>query len=63
MSKLSKNGKIGLAIELIAGLIIVVLVFCNQPIPDVVLWIYIVGVVIALSGLFIHKKDKINKVE
>jgi uncharacterized membrane protein len=60
MSKLSKSGKIGLAIELIACLIMVVLVFCNQPIPDVILWIYIAGVVITLSGLFIHKKDDKN---
>lgn len=58
MSKLSKSGKIGLAIEVIAGLIMVVLLFCHQPIPDVVLWIYIIGVVIALSGLFTHKKDE-----
>ncbi len=58
MSKLSLTGKIGLAIEMIAGLIMVILVFCGHPIPDAVLWIYCVGVAVALGGLFFRKKDR-----
>lgn len=58
MNKLSIIGKIGFAIEIIAGLIMVILVLFDQPIPDVVSWIYFVGVVIAFGGLFTNRKSK-----
>lgn len=58
MNKLSTTGKIGLAIELIAGLIIVILAISNQLIPDVLIWIYGVGVAIAFSGFFTNKNNK-----
>lgn len=57
MSKLSVLGKIGLAIEIIAGLVMVILAVCGQHIPDVVMWVYCAGVAVALSSLFV-KKDK-----
>lgn len=52
MSKLSLAGKIGLAIEMIAGLVMVALVLFNQTIPDAVVWIYCVGV--AVIGVAVY---------
>lgn len=58
MNKLSTTGKISLAIQLIAGLIIVILAISNQLIPDVLIWIYVVGVAIAFGGFFTNKNKK-----
>ncbi len=41
-----------------------ILLFCNQPIPDVVVGIYSMGVVIAFSGLLdTRKKQEVKTME
>lgn len=57
MNKLSTTGKIGLTIVLFAGLIMVILVIFGQLIPDVLMWIYGVGLVITFSCIFTNKRN------
>jgi hypothetical protein len=49
MNRISKGAKIGLIIEIIAGIIMAILVIANKPIPTVVAWLFGIGLVIALA--------------
>ena len=46
--KLSSNAKIGLIMEVIAGISMGVLVLLDKPIPDLIAWIFFVGLIIAI---------------
>lgn len=50
MNRISKGAKIGLIIEIIAGIIMAILVIVNKPVPAVVAWLFTIGLVIALVG-------------
>ena len=47
-NKLSSNAKIGLIMEVIAGISMIVLVLLDKPIPDLIAWIFFVGLIIAI---------------
>lgn len=47
-NKLSSNAKIGLIMEVIAGISMGVLVLLDKPIPDLIAWIFFVGLIIAI---------------
>ena len=47
-NKLSSNAKIGLIMEVIAGISMSVLVLLDKPIPDLIAWIFFVGLIIAI---------------
>ena len=49
MNRISKGAKIGLIIEIIAGIIMAILVIVNKPVPTVVAWLFGIGLVIALA--------------
>lgn len=48
MKNLSKCTIVGLVIEMIAGIIMAIMVIANTVIPDVIAWIFEVGLVITL---------------
>jgi hypothetical protein len=58
MKNFNKGVKTGLMIELIAGIVMAILIIIENPIPDLVAWIFIVGLIITLVSLFIAKKNK-----
>ena len=47
-NKLSSNAKIGLIMEVIAGISMGVLMLLDKPIPDLIAWIFFVGLIIAI---------------
>lgn len=58
MKNFNKGVRTGLIIELIAGIVMAILVLVENPIPDLVAWIFIVGLIITLVSSFIAKKNK-----
>ena len=53
---ISKATKIGMIIMLIAGIIMALLVVVSKPVPDLVAWLFFVGLAISIaSGLFVKK--------
>lgn len=62
MGKINKGAKIGIIIEIIAIAIMIGLVLFNKIIPSLIVWIFTVGLVIALiSSLLFIKKSNNNK--
>ena len=56
MKSFSKATKVGMIIMLIAGIVMVLFVAANKPVPDPVAWIFFAGLVISIiSALFIRK--------
>lgn len=54
---LSVTGKIGMIMQLIAGIGMGALVLLDKPIPDLIAWIFFIGLVVALMpDLLIGKK-------
>lgn len=49
MNKISKGAKIGLLIELISGIIMAILIITSKPVPTVVAWLFVVGLIITLA--------------
>jgi hypothetical protein len=58
MKKFNNGAKTGLMIELIAGIVMAIFVLIEKPIPDLVAWIFIAGLIITLISAFIVKKNK-----
>jgi len=57
MKSLSKATKVGMIIMLIAGMIMALLIVVGKPVPNLVAWIFFVGLVISIaSTLFIKKR-------
>ncbi len=56
MDRISKGAKIGLLIEIIAGIIMAILVIANKPVPIVVAWLFAIGLIIALACSFTKLK-------
>lgn len=56
MKHFNKGVKTGLMIELIAGIVMVILVLIESPIPDLVAWVFTVGLIITLVSSFIKNK-------
>ena len=57
MKSLSKAIKVGMIIMLIAGMIMALLIVVGKPVPNLVAWIFFVGLVISIaSTLFIKKR-------
>lgn len=54
--KLSSNAKIGLIMEVIAGISMGVLVLLDKPIPDLIAWIFFVGLIIAIVPDLLRSK-------
>lgn len=51
--KINMGAKVGIMIEVIALVIIILLALLNKAIPSVLIWIFIVGLVIALAGTLV----------
>ena len=57
-NKLSINAKIGLIMKVIAGISMGILVLLDKPIPDLIAWIFFVGLIIAIvPDLLMRKKQ------
>ena len=57
MRGFSDATKAGLTIMLIAGLIVAFLVVVSKPVPDLIAWIFLTGMIISLvSALFVRKR-------
>ena len=57
MKFFSKATKAGMIIMLIAGTIMALLVVVSKPVPNLVAWIFFVGLVISIaSTLFVKKR-------
>ena len=57
MKDFSKATKIGLIIMIIAGLVMALLVIVGESVPDLVAWMFFVGLVISIaSTLFVKKR-------
>ena len=55
--KLSTTGKTGLSIQAIAGIVMGVLALLDKPIPDLLVWLFFAGLIIAIvPDLFFPKK-------
>lgn len=59
MNKISKGAKIGLLIEMIAGIIMAILVIVSKPVPIVIAGLFVVGLIIALASSLIERKKSI----
>ena len=59
--EISKGAKVGLTIEIIAGVIMILLMVFNKTIPSVISWIFNIGLVIALSGTLFELSKTNNK--
>lgn len=59
--KINKGAKVGIMIEIIALVIIVLLALFNKTIPSVLSWIFVVGLVLALSGTLVVLSKKNDK--
>jgi preprotein translocase subunit SecF len=56
MKDFSKATKIGLIIMIIAGLVMALLVIVGESVPDLVAWMFFVGLVISIASTFFVKK-------
>ena len=57
MKDFGKATKVGLIIMLITGTIMALLVVVSKPVPDLIAWIFFVGLVISIaSALFVKKR-------
>ena len=54
--KLSSNAKIGLIMEVIAGISMGVLVLLDKPIPGLIAWIFFAGLIIAIVPDLLRSK-------
>jgi len=57
--KFSNTTKIGLFIETIGIIAIIVLILLNKPVPDVIMWIFSIGLVIVLITVLFTKKTNV----
>lgn len=58
MREINKGAKTGILIEIIAGIIMAALVIASKPIPTLVAWLFVVGLIIALVSSFIALKKE-----
>lgn len=57
MKDFSKATKIGMIIMIIAGIIMAILVVVSKPVPDLIEWIFFVGLAISIaSALFVRSR-------
>lgn len=59
--KINKGTKVGIMIEIIALVIMILLALFNKTIPSVLSWIFVVGLVIALSGTLVALSKRNDK--
>ena len=60
--KINKGAKIGIALEMLALVIMIIIALLNKPIPSVVSWIFVEGLVLALLGSLIALSKRNNKI-
>lgn len=61
INNISKVTKVGFLIQCIGAITMMILILLNKPVPDVVMWIFSIGLVITLiSALFAKKNNKGN---
>lgn len=57
--EICKSAKVGISIQIIAFVIMILLVLLNKTIPNILVWIFSIGLAIALGGsLFEAYKKK-----
>ncbi len=57
MKDFNNATKVGLMIMLIAGIMMALLVVVSKPVPDLVAWIFFIGLIISIvSVLFVRKR-------
>ena len=56
VKKIGKGAKVGLLIEMIAGIIMATLIIVSKPIPDFVAWIFMFGMLITLLSYLIEMR-------
>ncbi|WMM25220.1 hypothetical protein RBU61_00750 [Tissierella sp. MB52-C2] len=61
--KINKGAKVGIMIEIIVLVIMIFLALFNKTIPSVLSWIFVVGLVIALSGTLVTLSKRNDKDE
>jgi hypothetical protein len=59
--EICKSAKVGITIEIIALVIMILLVLLNKTIPNILVWIFSIGLVIALGGSLLEVYKKIIK--
>lgn len=59
--KINKGARVGIIIEVIALVIMILLALFNKTIPSALSWIFVVGVVIALSGTLVALSKRSDK--
>ena len=57
MKSFSKATMVGMIIMLIAGIIMALLVVVSKPVPDLVAWLFFVGLVISIASALFFKKS------
>ena len=58
MNRINKGAKIGLMVEMVAGMIMAILLIVNKPIPTIVAWLFGIGMVIVLASSLKELKSK-----
>ncbi|MCW3491709.1 hypothetical protein [Dethiobacter alkaliphilus] len=59
--KINRGAKTGIMIEIVAFVIMMLLVLLNKPIPNIVFWIFVLGLVIALAGTLAAYSERVTK--
>ncbi|MCR1899926.1 hypothetical protein NSA47_13185 [Irregularibacter muris] len=52
--KINKGTKVGIIIEIIAIIIMLLLALFNKTVPSIIVWIFSIGMLIALGGSLIE---------
>lgn len=60
--EIGKVAKVGIAIEIFALIIMILLALFNKTIPSILSWIFVVGLVIALYGTLGTLSKRNNKI-
>ena len=58
--KICKSAKVGITIQIIALFIMILLVLLNKTVPEIIVWIFSIGLVIALGGSLFEAYKKIK---
>lgn len=56
--EINKGAKVGIMIQIVALMTMILLVIFNKIIPSVLMWVFSVGLVIALTGSLITLSKK-----
>jgi ABC-type nickel/cobalt efflux system permease component RcnA len=58
VNNINKISRVGFLLQCIGLLTIMLLILLNKPVPDVIMWIFSIGLVITLISVVFTKKNK-----